>query len=190
MIFEMATGDFLFDPRRDKNFSKNDDHLAQMMELLGSMPKNQAFVGKHKKRYFDSSNHLRRIRGLKFWPIHKVLINKYKMNEKEARDFEDFLMPMLEWDPAKRASAQQMLDHPWLHTKRSEDSRMTDKEIEQYNKKRQQEIDNKEENLDDPFFNIEMSKLIEEDEDQNQGDVEDNNKDIIEMLEAKEKIRK
>ena len=30
MIFEMLTGDFLFEPRRGPNFKKNDDHLAQV----------------------------------------------------------------------------------------------------------------------------------------------------------------
>jgi serine/threonine-protein kinase SRPK3 len=28
LIFEMATGDFLFDPRNGKNYDKDDDHLA------------------------------------------------------------------------------------------------------------------------------------------------------------------
>ena len=41
MMFEMATGDFLFEPRNssNKNYSQDDDHLAQMMELLGPMPR-------------------------------------------------------------------------------------------------------------------------------------------------------
>lgn len=30
MIFEMLTGDFLFEPRKGPNFSKDDDHLAQV----------------------------------------------------------------------------------------------------------------------------------------------------------------
>lgn len=29
-IFEMLTGDFLFEPRKGPNFKKNDDHLAQV----------------------------------------------------------------------------------------------------------------------------------------------------------------
>jgi serine/threonine-protein kinase SRPK3 len=29
-IFEMLTGDFLFEPRKGNNFSKNDDHFAQV----------------------------------------------------------------------------------------------------------------------------------------------------------------
>ena len=28
MIFEIITGDFLFDPRKGPNYGKNDDHLA------------------------------------------------------------------------------------------------------------------------------------------------------------------
>jgi hypothetical protein len=31
MIFEMLTGDFLFEPRKGANYSKSDDHLAQMI---------------------------------------------------------------------------------------------------------------------------------------------------------------
>ena len=64
MIFEMITGDFLFEPRKGHNFDKDDDHLAQMMELLGKMPKNLALSGKNSKRFFDKSGHLQRIRGL------------------------------------------------------------------------------------------------------------------------------
>jgi serine/threonine-protein kinase SRPK3 len=28
MIFELLTGDFLFEPRKGSNYSKSDDHLA------------------------------------------------------------------------------------------------------------------------------------------------------------------
>ena len=53
-IFEMVTGDFLFEPRKGNNYDKDDDHLAQMMELLGRMPKNMALSGKHSKKFFNS----------------------------------------------------------------------------------------------------------------------------------------
>lgn len=49
MIFEMLTGDFLFEPRKGPTFSKNDDHLAQMMELLGQFPKDFCLRGKNSK---------------------------------------------------------------------------------------------------------------------------------------------
>ncbi|CAM6001004.1 unnamed protein product [Sphagnum balticum] len=44
MVFEMLTGELLFNPRKDNNdaFGKNDDHLAQMMELLDT-PKDEVY---------------------------------------------------------------------------------------------------------------------------------------------------
>ena len=35
MIFELVTGDYLFDPKKGKSFRKNDDHLALISELIG-----------------------------------------------------------------------------------------------------------------------------------------------------------
>lgn len=105
MLFEMATGDFLFEPRKGANYGKDDDHLAQMMELLGRMPKSMALGGRRARRFFNRAGELRRIKGLNFWPLKKVLVEKYKFNEREASAFADFLEPMLAWDPDKRESA-------------------------------------------------------------------------------------
>ena len=105
-VFEMVTGDFLFEPRKGNNYDKDDDHLAQMMELLGRMPKNMALSGKHSKKYFNSQGHLRRISGLNYWPLKKVLMEKYRIKEEEAQALSDFLVPMLAWYPHKRATAQ------------------------------------------------------------------------------------
>lgn len=104
-IFEMVTGDFLFEPRKGSNYDKDDDHLAQMMELLGRMPKNLAMSGKHSKKYFDSRGNLRRIKDLRFWPVKKVLTDKYMIRDDEAQAFSDFLIPMLEWHHDGRATA-------------------------------------------------------------------------------------
>lgn len=104
-IFEMVTGDFLFEPRKGNNYDKDDDHLAQMMELLGRMPKNMALSGKNSKKFFNSQGHLKRISGLNYWPLKKVLMEKYRIKEDEAQALSDFLVPMLEWYPHKRATA-------------------------------------------------------------------------------------
>lgn len=76
-----------------------------MMELLGRMPKNMALSGKHSKKFFDSKGHLRRISGLNYWPLKKVLMEKYRIKEHEAEALADFLTPMLEWYPEQRATA-------------------------------------------------------------------------------------
>jgi serine/threonine protein kinase len=102
----MITGDFLFEPRKGQNYDKDDDHLAQMMELLGRMPKNLALSGKHSRKFFDSRGNLRRISGLNYWPLRKVLTDKYLIKEKEALALSDFLMPMLCWHHDRRATAE------------------------------------------------------------------------------------
>jgi serine/threonine-protein kinase SRPK3 len=42
MVFELVTGDFLFNPRPGPDYKKNDDHLAQFIEMIGPMPKSFA----------------------------------------------------------------------------------------------------------------------------------------------------
>ncbi|MCO5602579.1 hypothetical protein L7F22_056713 [Adiantum nelumboides] len=39
IMFELATGDFLFDPHSGDDYDRDEDHLALMMELLGRIPK-------------------------------------------------------------------------------------------------------------------------------------------------------
>ena len=52
MVFELITGDFLFNPRPGATFKKNDDHLAQFMEVLGPCPKKFAMQGNMFDHYF------------------------------------------------------------------------------------------------------------------------------------------
>jgi len=78
------------------------------------MPINLAISGKNSRKFFDSRGNLRRISGLNYWPLKKVLTEKYLMREEEAQALNDFLLPMLEWHHDGRASAEKMLKHPWL----------------------------------------------------------------------------
>lgn len=112
----MMTGDLLFNPRKDKNdaYGKNDDHIAQMMELLGKFPKKFALRGKKAKKYFSTKGHLKRIQKLQQWPLRHVMMVKYKYTEEEAVAFEEFMMPMLKCYPETRVSAQHVLKHRWL----------------------------------------------------------------------------
>ena len=169
MIFELITGDFLFEPRKGHNFDKDDDHLAQMMEILGKMPKNIAFSGRLSKRFFDKTGHLLKIRGLQHWPLKKVLMEKYRFVESEAESLADFLLPMLEWYPEKRATAKEMLDHPWLDMGANYDYLLNDRDYQVMILK------NKLTNEPSAEENKEMSELGESEVDLFYADFEDNN---------------
>jgi serine/threonine-protein kinase SRPK3 len=102
-----------------------------MIELLGPCPKNMALSSKHNRRFFDKSGHLRKIRGLNYWPLERVLMEKYHIKKTEAIPLADFLMKMLKWYPEERSSAQEMLDHPWLKMADAEEYKMNDEQYEE-----------------------------------------------------------
>ena len=130
MVFELATGDFLFEPRKGDTYSKNDDHLAQIIELVGKMPKNFALSGSNSMKYFNKNGKLKRIRKLQYYPLVKILTEKYNFKEKEAKALSDFIMPMLEYYPNKRITARELLRHPWLNMPADFDYKLSDIEIE------------------------------------------------------------
>jgi serine/threonine-protein kinase SRPK3 len=95
--------------------------------------------GKHSGSFFNRDGSLRRIRSLQFWDLEHVLVRvlshqppdsapvphlhafsphpqleKYHLDAAESRALADFLLPMLEIEPAQRASAAEMTLHPWL----------------------------------------------------------------------------
>lgn len=116
LIFELLTGDFLFDPTQSDKFGKNDDHLAQIIELLVPIPKHIVKSGKYGKEFFESDcRTLKRIKDLKPWPLVSVLMDKYKFSEHDAVDIESFLRGMLILDPAQRMDAAGLSNHYWLN---------------------------------------------------------------------------
>ncbi|ORY05622.1 kinase-like protein [Basidiobolus meristosporus CBS 931.73] len=114
MTFELITGDYLFDPQSGSRYTKDDDHLAQMMELIGNFPKHLVLGGKYSHEFFNRKGELRHIHKLRYWGLKDVLHEKYHRERKEAELLADFLSPMLDPNPEKRFTAQKSLEHPWV----------------------------------------------------------------------------
>lgn len=130
-IFELLTGgDYLFDPQSGTKYSKDDDHIAQIIELLGEVPKSIAFSGKYSGEFFNRKGmhyvrcylgklivtigELRHIHKLRFWPVESVLHDKYLLPRADADMISSFLTPMMNLNPEKRARAADMVNHAWL----------------------------------------------------------------------------
>ncbi|KAF5386575.1 hypothetical protein D9615_002145 [Tricholomella constricta] len=114
-IFELITGgDYLFDPASGSRYSKDDDHIAQIMELMGEIPKSIAFSGKYSSEFFNRKGELRHINKLRYWPLSSVLHDKYLFPTADAEALSAFLTPMLRLHPDKRAKATDLIHHRWL----------------------------------------------------------------------------
>ena len=66
-IFELLTGDYLFDPAAGARYNKDDDHIAQISELCGPFPKSIALAGKFSSEIFTRKAELRHIQKLRYW---------------------------------------------------------------------------------------------------------------------------
>jgi len=135
-LFELlAGGDYLFDPQAGSRYSKDEDHIAQIIELVGEFPQSLAFSGKYSSRFFNRKGNvnpflvfetctcsqntplegeLRHINKLRFWPLEDVLHDKYEFTREIAQTIASFLSPMLRLNPEKRAGAGELVHHRWL----------------------------------------------------------------------------
>ncbi|CAH7685654.1 hypothetical protein PPACK8108_LOCUS20224 [Phakopsora pachyrhizi] len=114
-IFELLTGEYLFNPYAVwKRYTKDENHVAQIIELLGSLPPNIAFSEKFGHEIFNRCKELRHMQKLKTWPLEAVLTERYCLEKEPAVKLTAFLEPMLNWIPWKRATAQKMLKHSWF----------------------------------------------------------------------------
>ncbi|OAG37665.1 hypothetical protein AYO21_08149 [Fonsecaea monophora] len=114
MVFELITGDYLFDPQSGTKYGKDDDHIAQIIELLGPFPKSLCLSGKWSQEIFNRKGELRNIHRLRHWALPDVLREKYHFSVEEAKRISDFLTPMLELPPEARANAGGMSNSEFL----------------------------------------------------------------------------
>merc|ERR1740121_1162166 len=71
MLFELVTGDYLFDPKASEEYPRDEDHLALFVELLGPMPKPLITRARRGQTYFNRNGELRHIKALKYWSLAK-----------------------------------------------------------------------------------------------------------------------
>lgn len=113
-VFELITGDYLFDPQSGTRYGKDDDHIAQVIELLGNFPKSLCLSGRWSQEIFNRKGELRNIHRLRHWSLPDVLREKYHFSPSQGMAISDFLLPMLEVLPEKRANAGGMASHEWM----------------------------------------------------------------------------
>lgn len=77
----MITGDYLFDPQSGTKYGKDDDHIAQIIELLGPFPKDLWKTGRWSQEIFNKRGELRNIHRLRHWALSDVLREKYHFKD-------------------------------------------------------------------------------------------------------------
>jgi serine/threonine protein kinase len=127
-IFELVTGDFLFDirayinayirkytqdnqedpSRREINEYERERHI----KLMVSTVTHDGIVPKELREHTRSMQTLQK--QIPIWNIEHKLIQEYGMNDEDANLISDFLTPMLNLDYTKRISAKDALGLDWM----------------------------------------------------------------------------
>ena len=98
-----------------KNRLNDIQHLHLMEMTLGKIPKYLSRNGEYFDDLFHRKGNLREpVERVEKMTIAEYLNYDYNFSKDEAKEIEEFLLPMLEYDPKKRATAAEMLNHKWL----------------------------------------------------------------------------
>jgi hypothetical protein len=65
MAFELATGDYLFEPHSGEDYSRDEDHMAHIIELLGPIPIEIAHSGRYSREFFNKRGTIKKFLGKK-----------------------------------------------------------------------------------------------------------------------------
>ena len=115
IVFELLTGDLLFQPKSSR-YTKEEDHIAQIVELLGPVPKKMIENGDFSSEVFNKRGELRNIKRseMRLWGLYDIFVEKYSFSIKEATEMSLFLTPLLSIDPNTRQSAFEALKSGFL----------------------------------------------------------------------------
>ena len=119
VLYEMLTGELLFNPSKSRRFNRDRQHLYDMQTMLGPIPQH-IIDGSLKKRIFFKHNGLMKgASSIEYIPFEKELLYRIKKNNRFVSDDEiglviDLINKMLEYDPVKRPTAGECLRHKWF----------------------------------------------------------------------------
>jgi len=135
ICFECLAGDYMFNPKETEEYclsssgsetsSVDDDidveHVALMVEMLGKFPRSMTKSGLGRK-YFNCKGLLKGMGQSKHVPIQKILHEDFDIDPGVALEVQEFLTPLLMYNPTRRATAEQVLASPFLNmpTKKEE----------------------------------------------------------------------
>lgn len=115
VLYELLTGFTLFSP--DENILNKDiQHLYLMEKLIGDIPIMMKKKSPRAKFLFDKSRkyHIKGVAEFEKLNLSEILVKQYLVSKADASAFMDFVSNIFVYDPRKRATAAELLKHPWL----------------------------------------------------------------------------
>jgi serine/threonine-protein kinase SRPK3 len=115
LIVEMLTGIYLVNPD-DKPLNTDIQHLYLLEKMFGPIPMGMKKKSKRSRFLFDKERnyHIKNVKEFQQFTLKNRLIQQFLFKEEEADEIWEFLSGIFEYNPHKRLTARQLLEHKWL----------------------------------------------------------------------------
>lgn len=116
IIYELFTGDYLFDvDKNQKTIEKDREHLHQMYEILGKIPRNMALDCDFTEDLFDNKGRILKHKNCEYTSLKEILISDFDYCEEDALNIDIFLRKVLAYDLKERYSALDAANDLWIN---------------------------------------------------------------------------
>jgi len=119
IIYELLTGEILFDPGKNKRFNRDRHHIYDIICLLGKIPDDILNNSNRKCDFFKHNGLLKGIDSLQYKPLYKLLTEKLStksdFNQEQLLLTIDLMYKLLKYDPYSRPEAKVILKHKWFN---------------------------------------------------------------------------
>jgi serine/threonine-protein kinase SRPK3 len=117
-LYELLTNKILFNPDKTDKLSRERNHLRDMYSILGKIP-DYLLDNSKKYFYFYTKNRLLKgIERIEYIGLSNILYTNIKgINSEEFGHIIDLLYKLLEYDPNKRMSIDECINHPFFEIK-------------------------------------------------------------------------
>ena len=112
IMYELITGEILFDPKKDKKYSRDYYHLIEITKISRRFSGNFLKTTKHYKKFFDKNFEVIDTEYSEYYDLNE-LFEKVK-DDKEKKLIIDLSKKMLKINPKERISSKDILSHEWL----------------------------------------------------------------------------
>ena len=114
VVFEIATGEYLFNGMVGERWATSQDHLENVIERLGDIPLSLINRGERGKHFFTKRGRLKKNHPKRYVWLQDLLCDRYNWSPERSASFSAFLHPLLKHEPEKRLSAEAALKLPYL----------------------------------------------------------------------------
>lgn len=116
IIYEIFTGDYLFEvDKNQKTIEKDREHLHQMFEILGKIPRDMALDCDFTEDLFDNKGRILKRKTCEYTSLEEILKNDFDYSEEDAKQIDSFLRKVLAYNLKDRYSALEAANDSWIN---------------------------------------------------------------------------